>query len=353
MFLFRLLPIVLLVFTFHCQSLSKKNVEINSEEQLTHRIWSGEIESPINPKHSTEMNQSWKLMLERREQITSYLQAKSFKAKGETVVYPFSGIDVLNLFSFFPKADRYVLFGLEDPGYPFHWESKKEGDRKIVLKGISELSLHLAGRNYFTYRKMKEETKKPALSGAYPVFVAFLNRLGKKVIGSKEELIQGNGIVYKGFTLVLFDELNQQEQSLTYYKIFLTGKEGVQGDGLFEYFSSLGEISIFTKSAEYLFHGEKRNAFRSLLLAKATFVVQDDSGFPIRFFPESTWERTLLGRYEKSWNLSGAIEPEFQAEMLKLSTEANQEPLPFPFGYGVLGSKKSNQSSILVLEKKN
>ncbi|TGM43919.1 hypothetical protein EHQ92_14530 [Leptospira biflexa] len=340
---------LILLFVFHCQVVSNKS-NLTQKESDIFAEWAGL--STNDPIHQKEMDISWNQLISRRTLITDYVNRKEHNPQVKTVVYPFSGIDVLNLFSFYPTCENYILFGLEDPGYPSKYSELSEKEKTIVKLGIRNLSNHLAGRNYFTYRKMKEETKKKELNGAYPVFVAFLKRMGKEVLDSKEESIIGQGIEYKGFQIILFDPILKKRQTLTYFKIFLIGNEGSPGDGLFEYFSNLGEIGIFTKSAEYLFHGEKRKSFRDLLLKQATFIVQDDSGFPIRFFPESKWKRTIFGRYEKSWNLSGAVHPEEQPELIQLSKDTNDEILPFPFGYGYLGTKDNRQSAVLVFKKK-
>lgn len=315
-----------------------------------HKEWAGIIGGDTD--HRQSMDRSWEKLLSTRSQIQTHLDQNRIQFGTKTVVYPFSGIDVLNLFSFFPSAEQYILFGLEDPGYPSNYSQLTEKEKQTFRKGILSLSEHLAGRNYFTYRKMKEETKKRELNGAYPVFVAFLSRMGKTIIDSNEETIKGPDITYKGFTMHLFDPNLKRSQKLTYFKIFLTGKEGVPGDGITEYFGNLGPKAVFTKSAEYLFHGEKRSLFRDLILKDTELVVQDESGFPIRFFPKETWIRKILGRYEKSWNLSGAVTPEAQKELKELSEEANNDPLPFPFGYGVLGTKDNKQSAVLIFQKK-
>ncbi|TGL04765.1 hypothetical protein EHQ43_10750 [Leptospira bouyouniensis] len=341
--------ILIIFLNFQCLFQEKKsNIEIS--ESVIFDEWAGSINT--DPVHKREMDASWNKLISTKESITVYLKQKDFHPKVKTVVYPFSGIDVLNLFSFYPDSDNYVLFGLEDPGYPSKYNELSLKEKNIVKSGIRNLSDHLAGRNYFTYRKMKEETKKKELNGAFPVFVAFLKRMGKEVIDTKEKSIIGNHIEYKGFQVTLYDPNLQKQQTLTYFKIFLIGHEGIPGDGLYEYFTALGEFGIFTKSAEYLFHGEKRKSFRDLLLKNATFVVQDDSGFPMRFFPENNWKRSIFGRYEKSWNLSGAVFPEEQPELIKLSKETNDQILPFPFGYGYLGTKDNRQSAVLVFEKK-
>lgn len=304
-------------------------------------------------KHKAIMDKSWEKLLSTKEKIQNHLKQKSIHLESDTVVYPFSGIDVLNLFAFFPNSKSYILFGLEDPGFPTNYNEQNEREKQIVKHGISSLSEHLAGRNYFTYRKMKEETKKRELNGAYPVFVAFLRRMDKEILDSNIELIQGNGIQYKGFSLLLYDKKSNLTQKFTYYKIFLTGKEGVNGDGLTEYFSNLGPKAVFTKSAEYLFHGEKRALFRDLLLKDTKLIVQDESGFPLRLFPTENWDKHILGRYERSWNLSGAVAPEEQKELKDLSEKTANDPLPFPFGYGFLGTKDNRQSAVLIFKQKN
>ncbi|EMJ89986.1 hypothetical protein LEP1GSC196_2734 [Leptospira meyeri serovar Semaranga str. Veldrot Semarang 173] len=343
------LIISLFFLTLQCQ-LQEKKTEIAFAETNIYDEWAGFTDSDL--LHKNEMDLSWKKLTTTKDTITDYLKGKNYQPKVKTVVYPFSGIDVLNLFSFYPNADRYILFGLEDPGYPNQYSILSEKEKQIVKQGIRNLSDHLAGRNYFTYRKMKEETKKKELNGAYPVFVAFLRRMGKEILDSKEETIEGKGITYKGFTISLYDTKQKKQESLTYFKIFLIGNEGTSGDGLYEYFSNLSNIGIFTKSAEYLFHGEKRKLFRELLLQNAEFIVQDESGFPIRFFPENLWNRQVFGRYEKSWNLSGAVTPEAQPELKSLSDHSNDNTLPFPFGYGYLGTKDNRQSAVLVFSKK-
>ncbi|PJZ84196.1 hypothetical protein [Leptospira harrisiae] len=343
------LIICLLFLTLQCQFQEKKT-EIAFAETQVYDEWAGLSES--DPLHKNEMDLSWKKLINTRDTITNYLKNKDYQPNVKTVVYPFSGIDVLNLFSFYPNAERYILFGLEDPGFPNQYDSLSEKEKQIVKQGIRNLSDHLAGRNYFTYRKMKEETKKKELNGAYPVFVAFLRRMGKEILDSKEETIEGKGINYKGFTISLYDTKLKKRESLTYFKIFLIGNEGTPGDCLSEYFSELRNVGIFTKSAEYLFHGEKRKLIRDLLLKNAEFVVQDESGFPIRFFPEDNWKRQVFGRYERSWNLSGAVTPEAQPELKYLSEATNDSPLPFPFGYGYLGTKDNRQSAVLVFSKK-
>ncbi|WP_109018586.1 hypothetical protein [Leptospira kobayashii] len=338
-------------FLISCSGMEIKPSADSVRNRQTYDIWSGKTPTSLSQDHSTEMDISWKIMGETKEKIQNFRKEEALASNKNTILYPFSGIDVLNLFSFFPEANRYVLFGLEDPGYPFDWDSKSDSEKKIILSGIRNLSSHLAGRNYFTYRKMKEETKRPALSGAYPVFVAFLRRLGKEILDTKEETIVSGTGTWKGFTIEIYDPGLKKKQTLTYWKIFLTGNEGLPGDGLYEYFTELGNIAVFTKSAEYLFHGEKRAKFRDLLLERTNLIVQDDSGFPLRLFPSSEWEKSLYGHYTKSWNLSGAVKPEEQKEILELS-KANPEPLPFPFGYGVLGGKDKKQSVLFVIRKK-
>ncbi|WP_411823320.1 hypothetical protein [Leptospira sp. 'Mane'] len=346
----RLTAIFFLLILISCQSLGIKKEPSAYWEPVSQTL-GGRTEFSELPGYETSIGEIWSSMHQSYTlPIQGFIQEKKILLQEDTVLYPFSGIDVLNLFTFFPDSKNYVLFGLEDPGFPLNWDKKTSSEKKQILLGNKSLAAHLAGRNYFTYRAMREETKKPALSGALPVFLGFLNRLNKSIIDAEATEINSPKGNWKGFKLTLLDQISGKIQTLTYWKIFLTGNEGEPGDGIYEYFTGLGKIAIFTKSAEYLFHGEKRAKFRDLLLERTNLIVQDDSGFPLRFFPSSDWNKSLYGQYTKSWNLSGAIKPEEQKEILELS-QGNQ-PLPFPFGYGVLGGKEKKQSVLFVIQRK-
>ncbi len=303
------------------------------------------------------MDSAWeKIAVQSRKPIADFLASENLHFNSKTVLYPFSGTDVLNLFNFFPNSDYYICFGLEaaiaqsEP--PSNYDLVKKN-----LKGIQILSKFLADRNYFTYKVMREEMNSGKLEGALPVYLAFLTRLGYQVfeveplelnrkLGSDSQKING-------FRLRFYDPKTLKAKQLDYWKIFLVsgdtlGKD-MDSDPLARYFEGLGKKAVFQKSAEYLFHGESRKFTRDLFLKNTNLVVQDDSGFPLRFFPEEGWKRTIYGSYDKSWNLPGAITPEPQPELLAYKMA---KPLPFPFGYGVLAGKEKQRSLLMVVQKK-
>ena len=57
--------------------------------------------------------------------------------------------------------------------------------------------------------------------------------------------------------------------------------------------------TTYIKSASYLLHYRPSRNIRSLILAKSRFVLEDDTGIPLRFFPPETWQARLYGEYIK------------------------------------------------------
>ena len=204
---------------------------------------------------------------------------------------------------------------------------------------------------------MREEMQSGKLEGAFPVYLAFLTRLGFQIYSVEplelERKMGNQKQKISGFRLHFYDPKSNKSKQLDYWKIFLVsgdplGQDRAE-DPLAQYFEALGRKAIFQKSAEYLFHGESRKFTRDLFLKSTDLIVQDDSGFPLRFFPEAEWNRKIFGSYDKSWLLSGAVTPENQPELLAFK---NANPLPFPFGYGVLAGKEKQRSLLMVVQKK-
>ena|GEM_PF-2200764 len=309
--------------------------------------------NPEFEKHRKEMDEAWqRIDRETRNTITQFLQREGIGLEAETVLYPFSGMDVLNLFSFFPNAKVYVCFGLESAQSMDHPPPNLDEETRN-FKSIQNLSKFLATRNYFTYKIMREEIQMGQLQGALPVYLAFLTRMGYQVrdvekissdrYGTKEKVF--------GFRIHFLNPKTSKKQRLDYWKLFLPNGDplgrDIDSDPLAQYFLQLGQKAVFQKSAEYLLHGESRKPARDLFLKDTFLIVQDDSGFPLKYFPETQWQRKIYGKFQKSWNLPGANTPEAQPELLAFR---DQEPLPFPFGYGVL-SGKTKQESILIILK--
>ena len=83
---------------------------------------------------------------------------------------------------------------------------------------------------------------------------------------------------------------------------------------------------------------------RSLILTQSDFVVQDDSGVPLRLFARDAWKLQFHGRYE-------APTPEFGKHLqkdLKVEMQRNSTgKLPFSYGYAY----KQAESNLMTAER--
>ena len=104
------------------------------------------------------------------------------------------------------------------------------------------------------------------------------------------------------------------------------------------------------KSASYLLHKEGMQEpahfeqIRSLILRHSDFVVQDDSGVPLRLFARDTWKLQFHGRYEAPTSEFGKyLQKALKVEMQRNSTGK----LPFSYGYAY----KQNESNLMIAER--
>jgi len=83
---------------------------------------------------------------------------------------------------------------------------------------------------------------------------------------------------------------------------------------------------------------------RSLILMQSDFVVQDDSGVPLRLFARDTWKLRFHGRYEAPTPEFGKhLQKDLKVEMQRNSTGR----LPFSYGYAY----QQGESNLMTAER--
>jgi hypothetical protein len=68
---------------------------------------------------------------------------------------------------------------------------------------------------------------------------------------------------------------------------------------------------------------------RDFIVGKTEFIVQDDSGIPVRFFPDRQWERSFFGAYDGPIQL---FANRYQQD-LQQAYATSARPLDFGIGY--------------------
>ncbi|HEY3380712.1 MAG TPA: hypothetical protein VGK32_03030 [Vicinamibacterales bacterium] len=294
----------------------------------------------------SEFDAEWtKATRERFVQMTEWrnreLNAAQTRACA-TLMYPFSGPDILNAWLLFPDCQRYVLFGLEQPGSlpPL---DRLTAERSATLLDETRHAMNdLLARNYFITRHMLKDTAAPELHGTLPLMAIFLVRLDARIVSVRDVEIAEDGQLrdrsaavreHKAAPAVevAFVRPGHQPQSLVYFRAQAEDRAISQRPGVVPFLRNQAPFATFLKSASYLLHGTQFTSVRQLLLTHSTLILEDDSGIPLRFLKPADWQVTLYGRYQKpvkDFNYG------YQSDLARAyAVERGVKPLTFSFGY--------------------
>jgi len=260
----------------------------------------------------------------------------------EVVFYPFGGPDFVTVYRLFPKAETYILLGLE-----------RVGSLPVLLpmsplRVEAYLSLMKAAladffkRSYFITDHMDDSL--PHLDGVLPVIAFFLARSGGSVVSVRRVDFGPDGGLLetafrspdenasrpRGVRIDFSVEGADGVQTLFYFSKDLENKVFTPETPLHRHLDGLSEATTFIKSASYLLHYENFSRIRDLILAKSRRILQDDSGIPFRHFRDG-WRVRLFGVYEKPIKDFLIGEQADLAAAFRVPEAA--EPLPFNLGY--------------------
>ena len=284
-----------------------------------------------------------------------------------TVFYPFSGPDIGNALVFFPDADSYLMFGLEAPGAIPDLSAM---DDEAINSGLNELKASLSTIlqvNYFFTRAMAKKLGQGSFNSITGLLVFFLAMSDCEVTGARRIAIGPGGALVQGTAAddsmtgrsssrvpgveITFRRNGSKAQTIRYFMVNVADSHLAKSSPSFmPYLKSQGRLATMIKSASYLMHLEgiqeatHFEQIRSLILMQSDFVVQDDSGIPLRRFARDTWKLQFHGRYE-------APSPEFGKHLqkdLKVEMQRNSTgKLPFSYGYAY----RQGESNLMTAER--
>jgi hypothetical protein len=263
-------------------------------------------------------------------------------ASSSTVFYPFGGPDIGNALALFPDADSYLLFGLEPPGAIPDLQALGDGE---INAGLTELKASLSTIfqvNYFFTKAMAKKLNHSSFNSVSGLILFFLAMSDYKVTGAKQIAIGRGGALVQGTDgipgiEITFRRKAGKAQTIRYFMVNVADAALAKSSRDFvPYLESQRRFSTMIKSASYLMHkhGIQEPAhfeqIRSLILRRSDFVVQDDSGVPLRLFARDTWKLQFHGRYDAPTAEFGKhLQKDLKVEMQRNSTGK----LPFSYGY--------------------
>jgi hypothetical protein len=266
--------------------------------------------------------------------------------KPATVFYPFSGPDIANALAFFPDADTYILFGLEASGDVPNIASM---DDDAIAAGLTQLETSLGTVmqvNYFFTKAMEKKLGKGPFNTITGLLLFFLATTDCEVTALRKITV-----AHVPGVEITFARAGGKLQTIRYFSVNVADASLAKTTPDFlPYLKRQGRFATMIKAASYLMHKEgiedatHFDHIRALILAQSDFVVQDDSGVPLRLFARDTWTLRFHGSYDAPTPEFGKfLQKDLRVEIQRNSTGK----LPFSYGYAY----KRGESNLVTAER--
>ena len=316
------------------------------------------VDSAFWVKYSNKVNKSFsKIKANRLDKMTLWLDEETEGHSKDTTMlfYPFSGADFLHAYHFFPNANEYLLLAKESIGEIPELSSMNNGDVAKYLYGVNFALRDIYRRSYFITKNMRSDIKEKQIEGLLPLFYWFIARTDHQIIEKHNVFINKNGeknIIdsasiaekksIRGVEFKIKKPGSEQIKTITYLDCDISNK-GFERNPEFKTFLDAKRISnTFVKSASYLMHYTTFSEIRDIVLNSSSFIIEDDTGIPFKFFNDTVWTTRLHGVYENP--IKDFSKNRFQKDLEEAYKNAKYyiNDIPFSLGYH-WGSKNQNQ----------
>ncbi len=230
-----------------------------------------------------------------------------------TLLYPFSGPDLLNAILFFPEAEDYILFGLEPPGAI---PDPRDNNADEIIAGLNELRdvlNTLIWVNFFKTNNMKQDIGTGEFDSLVSAMMWSIARTGGRLSSVRLIGLSPGGSVadrspnnnenaaVPGAELI-FRGPDGARKRVRYFQVDVSDRALRQNQAFMAYLDRAGRFHTMIKSASYLMHFEGRfDIIRSIILDRSDLVMQDDSGIPYRLLRGESWR---VSHYASTTGLS-------------------------------------------------
>jgi len=306
--------------------------------------------------HQKSMESNWKKLRDRRIEKMEAWYNNEFKHLYDsklTMLYPFSGPDFVNAHTLYPKANRYVFFGLEDIDDLPDIKNMSPDQQTNVLSSIDFTLRDIYSKGYFITSHMLADLNQKRVAGVIPVFMVFMTRSDHEFIEMEKFTIDKNGqiiqvdnfnnVSIKGLRITFRDRKDGAMQEVLYFDLNVHDGHLTKAPNFPTFLRTIGRTNTFIKAASYLMCCNEFSVVRSIVLEISETIFQDDTGISLKYFDESIWTLQLYGEY--TWPTKDFESYTHQPDLMKRyqDTEAPQiKHLPFPMGYHYWGAQKQN-----------
>lgn len=257
-----------------------------------------------------------------------------------TIFYFFGGPDFLSVGTLLPASGVYILAGLEPVGT---LPDVRQVDPMTLDASLDNLRYSLRSlclKGFFETKEMREDLQKTSIQGVLPLLTVFLVRTGHEIQDITLVQLDANGHLaavkdggqgrQHGVQIGFRSAAGGGTQYLYYFSTDLSNG-GLGKDARFlKFCERYPDAGSYLKAASYLMHQKNFSRVKEFLLDKSAFVLQDESGIPIRDFATDQWALTFYGAYVGPMDIFKEYE---QKEMWEAYSRPEQV-LPLGFGTG-------------------
>jgi len=274
-----------------------------------------------------------------------------------TLFYPFSGPDFLNAFTLFPASKTYVMVGLEPVG---SIPTPDNLANPVLLGAVKKSLWSVLNFSFFRTNDMAIDLKSVNLDGAVPLIMLFAARTGNHLQSVRPVQLDAEGQLHEvadttrapGSKAIPGAELKLQaadgsEKTIYYFSADLSDWKLGTKDAPLRYVRTLGPLTTYVKSATYLMHKTYFSKIRNLVLAQSQYILQDDSGIGMKYFPKKDWQFTYYGTYRRPINL---FAKQYQPELTAAYHDSLHRARPLPFGTGY--NWRQTDSNLLLARRR-
>ena len=253
---------------------------------------------------------------------------------GRDLLYPFAGADFLYADLFFPDAENTYMFGLE----PLGTIPKEEMLDKGYYNGVVRATRDLLRLTYFRTNWMREDFKK---NGVVPLLCYFIVHRGHDV--SDVEFVKpdehGNLVSVDpdsatGARVEFIDHRTNKVRNVIYFQGDISDAALSKDLAMKQYIENLPQCNLYMKAASYICYHWQFDTICQTFVDHAELCLQEDSGAPLRYFPEANWDRKFFGTYVYPIPLFTDRIYRQKDELKNAFANPDQVyELPFPLGY--------------------
>ncbi|MBO9999038.1 MAG: hypothetical protein J7641_08540 [Cyanobacteria bacterium SID2] len=308
--------------------------------------------------HAAYLDSAWQQLEAQqlsRARAWAETELKPLNDVTPALFYPFSGPDFLYAYTFFPKATDYVLVGLEPVGRVPNFENLSEGEVQQKLNEVSQSLYAILQYSFFRTNSMAQDLQQ---QGVLPILMVFMARTNQQLLDVqyvgldesanlqvvKEGEAEAQGLI-PGVKVTFVPEGRTVPKTLYYFSTDLSDDGLVETPEFLKFVGTFDRPVTYLKAASYLMHNDYFSQVRDLILTNSQAVLQDDSGIPVRFFDEASWDRQFYGSYVSPIEL---FAERYQSDLRAIYTsDSTITPLDFGIGY-----KYYNDSNLMLATPK-